>query len=189
MQHPAQNAARRTELADDQHPFAVVLGCSDSRVAAELVFDQGLGDLFVVRTAGHVLDTTVLGSVEYGVAVLGTPLVVVLGHDRCGAVRAASDALLTGTMPPGFVRDVAERVIPSLIGAAGPPADGADPALALPPAEEPHRRHVRTTVRRLLDVSAVVADAVAEGRCAVVGLEYTLAEGTTEIVESVGSID
>ncbi|MFE5549268.1 carbonic anhydrase, partial [Streptomyces sp. NPDC056534] len=92
-QHPNQDAARRTELAPGQDPFAVILGCSDSRLAAEIIFDQGLGDLFVVRTAGHVLGTEVLGSVEYATSVLGARLVVVLGHDSCGAVAAARAAV------------------------------------------------------------------------------------------------
>ena len=96
MEHPSQGVDRRAALAAAQAPFAVLFGCSDSRVAAEIVFDRGLGDLFVVRTAGHVVDTTVLGSIEYGVQVLGAPLVVVLGHDSCGAVGAAADALATG---------------------------------------------------------------------------------------------
>src|SRR5690606_41469675 len=104
MLHPSQGAARRAELAVAQNPFAVIFGCSDSRVAAEIIFDQGLGDAFVVRTAGHVLDTTVIGSIEYGIGVLGTPLIVVLGHDHCGAVEAASDALRTCQIPHGFVR-------------------------------------------------------------------------------------
>jgi carbonic anhydrase len=90
MLHPSQGVDHRSELSVAQHPFAVIFGCSDSRVAAEIIFDQGLGDVFVVRTAGHVLDTTVIGSIEYGVDVLGASLVVVLGHDSCGAVAAAT---------------------------------------------------------------------------------------------------
>src|SRR4051794_8196841 len=84
--HPNQDAARRAETAPAQSPFAVLFGCADSRLAAEIIFDQGLGDLFVVRTAGQVLGVEVLGSIEYGVSLLGCPLVVVLGHDSCGAV-------------------------------------------------------------------------------------------------------
>ena len=87
-EHPNQDVDRREAVAQAQSPFAVVFGCSDSRVAAEIIFDRGLGDLFVVRTAGHVVDAGVLGSIEFGVDVLHAPLVVVLGHDRCGAVRA-----------------------------------------------------------------------------------------------------
>lgn len=101
--HPNQDAGRRAELAPGQDPFAVVLGCSDSRLAAEIIFDQGLGDLFVVRTAGHVLGAEVLGSVEYATSVLGARLVVVLGHDSCGAVAAARAAVEDGLSAGGFV--------------------------------------------------------------------------------------
>jgi len=87
MQHPSQGADRRAELSTEQQPFAVIFGCSDSRVAAEIIFDQGLGDLFVVRTAGHVLDTTVVGSIEYGVDLLEAPLVVVLARPVRGGRR------------------------------------------------------------------------------------------------------
>ncbi|MBA3490342.1 MAG: carbonic anhydrase, partial [Longispora sp.] len=86
--HPHQDADRRAGIAPAQHPFAVVLGCADSRLAAEIIFDRGLGDLFVVRTAGHVLGPEVLGSIEYGVEILGAPLIAVLGHDSCGAIAA-----------------------------------------------------------------------------------------------------
>lgn len=115
MEHPSQGFDRREELRVAQHPVATFFGCSDSRVAAEIIFDQGLGDLFVVRTAGHVLDTTVIGSIEYAVEILRTPLIVVLGHDSCGAVQAATDALRTGVQPPGMVRAVTDRVIPSIV--------------------------------------------------------------------------
>src|SRR5882757_11398177 len=98
-EHPNQDAARRTETAPGQRPFAVLFGCSDSRLAAEIIFDRGLGDLFVVRTAGHVIGPEVLGSIEYGVTVLGTPLIAVLGHDTCGAVGAAMRAVHDGALP------------------------------------------------------------------------------------------
>ncbi|MFH5824374.1 carbonic anhydrase [Georgenia sp. AZ-5] len=199
MEHPSQGADRRAALAQEQHPYAVLFGCSDSRVAAEIIFDQGLGDLFVVRTAGHVLDTTVIGSIEYGVDVLGAPLVVVLGHDRCGAVGAATQALLTGRMPTGFVRAVADRVIPSLLtraqlgtdgdgDAAGAAAERASRTLRLPDDDTLRREHVRATVQMLHGYSRSLAAAVAEGRCAVVGVEYTLAEGTARLVDQVGDI-
>lgn len=116
-EHPNQDAARRAEIAPAQTPFAVLFGCSDSRIAAEIIFDRELGDLFVVRTAGHVVGTEVLGSIEYGVSVLGCPLVVVLGHDACGAVAATRAAVEDGATAGGFVRDVIERVTPR-----GPPA-------------------------------------------------------------------
>jgi carbonic anhydrase len=95
----------------------VLFGCSDSRLAAEIIFDHGLGDLFVVRTAGHVIGGEVLGSIEYRVGVLDCPLVVVLGHDSCGAVGAACAALEDETAPAGYVRGVVERVTPSVVAA------------------------------------------------------------------------
>ncbi len=183
MAHPSQDADRRTQLSAGQAPFAVLFGCSDSRVAAEIIFDQGLGDLFVVRTAGHVLDTTVIGSIEYGVDILGASLVVVLGHDSCGAVAAATTALTTGVMPRGFVRAIVDRVIPSIVG-VGSIADlrgDLDPEVL-------RREHVRATVRMLQDYSISLATAAAEGRCAIVGVEYTLADGAVSVVEAVGPI-
>src|SRR3954452_4375328 len=105
-EHPNQDAVRRAETAPGQQPFAVLFGCSDSRLAAEIIFDRGLGDLFVVRTAGHVAGTEVLGSIEYGVSILDCPRVVVLGHGSCGAVAAARAVLADGVSTTGYVRDV-----------------------------------------------------------------------------------
>src|SRR3954463_14625729 len=113
--HPSQSIEDRARLAAGQKPTAVVFGCADSRVAAEIIFDQGLGDMFVVRTAGHVIDSAVLGSIEYAVTVLDVPLIVVLGHDSCGAVKATLAALDDGVVPGGYVRDVVERVTPSIL--------------------------------------------------------------------------
>src|SRR5436305_10408878 len=92
-QHPRQSSEEREKLTKSQHPFAIVLGCADSRVPAEIVFDQGLGDLFVVRVAGNVIDDQSLGSIEYAVDHLAVRLIVVLGHQRCGAVKAAKDTI------------------------------------------------------------------------------------------------
>jgi carbonic anhydrase len=184
MEHPSQSADRRAEVAAEQTPFAVIFGCADSRVAAEIVFDQGLGDLFVVRTAGHVLDTTVVGSIEFGVDLLATPLVVVLAHDRCGAVAAATRALTTGELPRGFVRAIVDRVIPSIVGLQ----DHGPAGLASLDAATLGREHTRHTVQMLQSYSAGVAEAVADGRCAIVGVEYTLADGRISLVESVGDI-
>ena len=219
MAHPSQDADHREALSEAQNPFAVVFGCSDSRVAAEIVFDRGLGDLFVVRTAGHVVDTTVVGSIEYGVQVLGAPLVIVLGHDSCGAVAAAAEALATGRMPGGFVRAIIDRVIPSIValpaadpgtgpgGTGGTGEDAAGPAVgssvgddapgqvvvgrhALAPAPEVlGREHVRHTVRMLMSYSAAVRTAVEDGRCAIVGATYALAEGRVRLVESTGPVE
>lgn len=176
-EHPNQDAARRAEVAPGQSPFAVLFGCSDSRLAAEIIFDRGLGDLFVVRTAGHVMGPEVLGSVEYGVSVLGCPLVVILGHDSCGAVAAARAAVSDGATADGYVRDVVERVTPSILAsrAAGHTEDSDFIA-----------EHVRASVDLLLDRSRALSDAVAEGRTAVVGLAYRLTDGAAHLVTARG---
>jgi carbonic anhydrase len=179
-QHPNQDAARRGQLASGQQPFALIFGCSDSRVAAEIVFDQGLGDLFIVRTAGHVVDSGVLGSIEYGVAVLGIPLIGILGHDACGAVAATVQALDEGPMPGGYLRDLVERVTPSVLSARQAGRMTTDDIEA---------EHVRQTGRLLMERSMVVAEAVAAERCAVVGLVYDLTEGRTRVVGATGPLD
>ncbi|MGV9499554.1 carbonic anhydrase [Streptomyces sp. NPDC003642] len=112
--HPHETPAVRQSLTAGQHPFAVVLGCIDSRVPPELVFDQGLGDLMTVRTAGEVLDEAVLGSVAYGVLELGIPLVVVLGHQSCGAVRAAVEAEESGGGLPAHIQYLADQISPAI---------------------------------------------------------------------------
>ncbi|WP_459646002.1 carbonic anhydrase, partial [Kineococcus sp. NUM-3379] len=117
-QHRTHTAKRRLQVAEGQHPFATVLSCSDSRVPPELVFDQGLGDLFTVRTAGHVLAPPVLGTVQYGVEHLHVPLLVVLGHERCGAVSATLEAVQKGSAPTGTAVD-------SLVDAIRPAAEQA----------------------------------------------------------------
>lgn len=184
MIHPSQGLATRNELSTGQNPYAVVFGCSDSRVAAELIFDQGLGDLFVVRTAGHVLDTTVIGSIEYGVNLLGASLIVVLGHDSCGAVAAATNALNTGEVPDGFVRAVVDRVIPSIVSISGPDRrNGDSPEYS---AVELGHEHVRHTVQMINSYSISLANAVKEGRCAIVGLEYALHDGRVRLAEAIG---
>ncbi|GGC76358.1 carbonic anhydrase [Hoyosella rhizosphaerae] len=177
--HPSQGIDDRAKLVEAQHPTAVLFGCSDSRVAAEIIFDQGLGQMFVIRTAGHVVDSAVLGSVEYGVGVLDVPLIVVLGHDRCGAVAAALQALEGGDVPPGFVRDVVERVTPSLLRARQRGFSHIDDFEA---------QHVRETSELLLARSRVVADRVADGRCAIVGVTYKLAEGQVKLRSVVGDV-
>ncbi|GAA3797226.1 carbonic anhydrase [Cellulomonas soli] len=185
MEHPSQGIDRRAQLSAAQYPFAVIFGCSDSRVAAEIIFDQGLGDVFVVRTAGHVLDTTVIGSIEYGVEVLGASLVVVLGHDSCGAVAAATAALQHGELPRGFVRAVVDRVIPSIVSLHGPDGTG----MATVDAATLGHEHVRHTVQMLQGYSMSLAEAIDQGRCAIVGLEYTLADGHVHLTEAIGDID
>ncbi|MFE4867479.1 carbonic anhydrase [Streptomyces sp. NPDC056682] len=176
-EHPNQDAARRAQLAPAQRPFAVLLGCSDSRLAAEIIFDQGLGDLFVVRTAGHVLGPEVLGSIEYGTAVLDCRLVVVLGHDSCGAVAAARAAVEDGLSPTGYVRDIVERVTPSVLAAR---------AAGLHTDSDLIDAHVQHTVDRLLERSRVLADQLDSGHTGIVGLSYQLAQGSARLVTARG---
>ncbi|GIJ45425.1 carbonic anhydrase [Virgisporangium aliadipatigenens] len=154
--HPHQDAARRNAVAGEQAPFAAVVGCSDSRLPAELIFDCGLGDLFVVRTAGHTIGRETLGSVEYAVTVLRVPLVLVLGHHACGAVRAACDLVAAGTPISRNLRAVVDAIVPHARAAAE-----VDDVVEL---------HVAATVRRL-------SAAVAGERCAFHGMVYDLRTG------------
>ncbi|MFR9775862.1 carbonic anhydrase [Micromonospora sp. MS34] len=171
--HPNQDAGHRAAVADGQHPFAVIVGCSDSRLAAEIIFDRGLGDLFVVRTAGHTVGPEVLGSVEYAVTVLGTPLVVVLGHDSCGAVQAARESVSTGTSPAGHLGAVVDAVAPSLLRAAREGVEDVDGIVDI---------HIAQTVEAMLARSAVLAERVSAGRCGVVGMSYRLSAGEVRTV-------
>ena len=175
--HPHQDVHFRHQVAAKQNPFAIFFGCADSRVAAEIIFDRGLGDLFVVRTAGHVIDSGVLGSIEFGVEVLDIPLVVILGHDSCGAVSATVNAVRNGVLPGGFIRDIVERVTPSVLAAHRAGKTTAD---------EIEAEHVRHTLRLLTERSSLVADRIASGRLAVVGAAYTLGDGRARIIDSVG---
>ncbi|KHL02250.1 carbonic anhydrase [Sinomonas humi] len=177
--HPNQNAARRSELVSTQNPFCVIFGCSDSRLAAEIIFDLGLGDAFVVRSAGQVIDDAVLGSLEYAIDPLGVPLIVILGHDSCGAVTASVNAFSSGTMPQGFVRDLVERIMPSVITAQRNGVTTVDETVV---------EHVKQTGERLLETSQVIARAVEEGRTAVLGVCYHLDEGKAELVSGLGNV-
>jgi carbonic anhydrase len=175
--HPNQDAERRAEAAENQRPFAVLFGCSDSRVAAEIVFDRGLGDLFVVRTAGHLIGEEVLASVDYAVAVLDTPLVVILSHDSCGAVGAALEAHESGVTPPGHLRHIVERLTPEILEARN--RQVTDP-------DEVTRMHGRHTARTLIEQSGLVRERVEAGRCGVVVLAYQLVDGRTHVVAGHG---
>jgi carbonic anhydrase len=157
----------------------VVFGCADSRVAAEIIFDQGLGDMFVVRTAGHVADSAVLGSIEYAVTVLDVPLVVVLGHDSCGAVKATLSALEDGEVPGGYVRDIVERVTPSILLGRNQ---------GLTRVDEFEAKHVIETVQQLRVRSAPIAQRIIEGTLAIVGLTYHLADGRVVLRDHAGDI-
>jgi carbonic anhydrase len=163
-----RGAVRRAELAYAQNPFALVLGCADSRVPAEILFDQGLGDLFVVRTAGHTLDSAVLGSMEYAVEVLGVELLVVLGHEGCGAVAAAARVVDEVAVPHGYIRDVAEKIAPNVLrarlgGASTPEAVGA--------------QHAAYTLELLRERSSALDTAIRRGALEAVASQYSLKTG------------
>lgn len=178
--HPSQSSHDRERLAQGQRPKAVIFGCADSRVAAEIIFDQGLGEVFVVRTAGHVIDSAVLGSLEYAIDILNVPLIVILGHDSCGAVGATLEALDGLHVPGGHIRDVIERVTPSILLGR---SEG------LSTVDEFEARHVQETSRRITERSSIIATAVADGDTAIVGLTYQLADGHVHLHTAVGTID
>jgi carbonic anhydrase len=164
--HPRQNVERRSELASGQAPHAALFGCSDSRLAAEIIFDKGLGDLFVVRNAGQIISDSVVGSLEYAVAVLDVPLILVLGHDACGAVQAAIDQAQPDA--PALPAHILSLIAPIA------------PAVDRVPTHDPSevgREHLRDTVAELLERSELISDAVAAGTLAVVGANYRLNEG------------
>ncbi|GAB2618275.1 carbonic anhydrase 2 [Paractinoplanes abujensis] len=168
-----RGADRRAALSQSQAPFALVVGCADSRVPAEILFDQGLGDLFVVRTAGHVVDSAALGSVEYAVGMLGVSLIVVLGHEGCGAVAAATGVVDNAAVPAGYVRDIAERIAPDVLRARH---DGATTP------DEIGARHSLYTLDLLRERSSVVDNAIRSGAVEAVAAQYCLSTGAvTEI--------
>src|SRR4051795_12320053 len=175
--HPNQDAARREASANEQRPFAVLFGCSDSRVAAEIVFDRGLGDLFVVRTAGHLVGEEVMASLEYAVAVLETPLVVVLSHDSCGAVGAALQAHESAVTPPGHLRRIIERLTPEILAAR---------ARGITDVDEVARFHGLATAQTLLEESALLRERVESGVCGIAVLAYQLVDGRTHLVGAHG---
>ncbi|MET8371619.1 carbonic anhydrase [Micromonospora profundi] len=157
----------------DQQPYAVVLGCIDSRVPLEAIFDQTFGAMCVIRTGGHVLDRAVRGSIEFAVGQLGVPLVMVLGHERCGAVGAAVEALRTGQRPDGSLAHLVDEIAPAVVEA------GLDDPAVQPLAI---RRHVGRTVRALRH-DDLLAGPVAAGRVAVVGGLYDLATGEVALLD------
>jgi carbonic anhydrase len=168
--HPNQSTSRRQEMAKGQNPRAAVLACADSRVAPEIVFDQGLGDLFVVRVAGNCVNDPILGSLEYAVEHLGTRLIVVLGHQRCGAVAAAC----AGGEAPGHIGILLQALAPAVdkIGKSG---DGRVDLVA--------KENVRMTVENLRSCGPILEEWVRQGKLEVKGAFYDLDTGAVEIVE------
>ena len=179
--HPRQDVERRAELATGQAPHAALFGCSDSRLSAEIIFDKGIGDLFVVRNAGQIISESVLGSLEYAVAVLHVPLIVVLGHDECGAVLAA----IASTKPdavalPPHIANLVSKIVP----AAKRVADRGDEV----DSSEVGREHLRDTISELIESSELISDAIAAGTLAIVGANYRLLEGTAIADIHVGNL-
>ncbi|HTX60137.1 MAG TPA: carbonic anhydrase [Verrucomicrobiae bacterium] len=161
--------ARVAELANGQNPFAIVLGCSDSRVPVETVFDQPPGDVFVVRVAGNFLTDDGLGSIEYAVAVLKSKLILVLGHSSCGAVNAAVGFVRDGAAQPGHIQELVTAIEPAAVATKGEAGDWLSNAV-----HENVKRNVAAVTAR----SSIVADAAKSGSLQVVGGVYDLKTGT-----------
>ncbi len=173
--HSALDRNRRIEIARGQVPFAVLVSCSDSRVPPELLFERGLGELFIVRNAGNTVDTTALGSIQYAVAELGVPLVLVLGHERCGAVDAAVQVVTRNATFPGAIGQMIEPILPAVISAQARGGDLLDAAV---------RENVRRTVSRLRTASEpLLLEPQRAGRLRIVGARYDLDDGDVDFFD------
>ena len=171
LQHPGQTSERRAELAKTQHPFATILSCSDSRVPPEIVFDQGLGDLFIVRVAGNVINDEGLGSVEYSVDHLGTRLFLVLGHQSCGAVKAARETIAAKGKAPGHIE--------SLVAAIKPAVE----ATAKDDLETTVKANVKNVVQALRASTPILKAKVDSGDVQVIGGYYSLDTGAVTFLD------
>ena len=181
LSHPRQDVDHRAEIAQGQTPFAALFGCSDSRLSAEIIFDVGLGDLFVVRNAGHVIAETILGSLEYSVEVLQVPLIVVLGHDSCGAIQATIASSEGTLVTEGeFIQNLVLRIEPTVQAAKQAGTDSIDEITAL---------HIKATVQELISRSTLIDSAVRSGKLAVVGATYQLSLGKVTPLVTIGNIN
>ncbi|MFI1483943.1 carbonic anhydrase [Streptomyces sp. NPDC020747] len=176
LQHPDRDPRRREFVAQAQDPYGVILSCIDSRVPPELLFDTGLGDLFVLRTGGGVVGPVVTGSVEYGPMTSGTPLIVVLGHQRCGAIKAAYGAMNTGKKLPGNLQSIADALRPAYRATLKGKTDD--------PVDTMTRNHVMQTAADLRSNSDL-APLVRKGDLAVVSAYYSLDTGRVEVLTGV----
>lgn len=170
--HPNRDASRRLEISQAQNPFAIVLGCADSRVPPELVFDCGLGDMFVFRTAGHAVDGAVLGSLEYGVNVLGIPLLMVLGHTQCGAVIAAIETTKGAQIAGSDLAALVEKIRPAVQHAEGLDGELLDNAV---------RANVEMVVNEI-KATGLFSQAISQGRLQIVGACYDLSLGAVDLI-------
>lgn len=175
--HPNLTEAHRRKLRDGQNPIAVVFACSDSRVPVEIIFDAGLGDIFVVRTAGEILGESIQGTISYAVNSLGVPLVVVLGHEGCGAVAAATEALDGGKLPNDHQRVLIERVAPSILLARGRGKETA---------ADYERVHAAETAQIIIDRMPRLKRKVEQGLVGVVAAHYQQETGEVKLIESHG---
>ncbi|MEV1320618.1 carbonic anhydrase [Micromonospora arborensis] len=171
--HPHQGLDDLHRLAAGQHPFAVTVGCADSRVAPEVLFDQGLGDLFDNRVAGNIVDDLLLGSVEFAVEEFGSLLIVVLGHERCGAITATIDAIHSGGTAPGHIGTIVDSLRPVVEPVLNQPGD---------PVENAVCANIATQVRMLSTRSTIIAEKVHQGALRVVGARYDLDDGRVSLV-------
>ena len=171
LQHPGQTTERRAELANSQYPFATIVSCSDSRVPPEIVFDQGLGDLFVVRVAGNVIDDHALGSIEYAVDHLGVRLIVVLGHQSCGAVKAAKETIAAKTKAPGHIQSLVTAIQPAV------------EATAKGDLEATIKANVKDVAQALRSSTPVLKPKVDSGDVRVVGAYYNLDTGAITFLD------
>lgn len=170
-----QGRERRIEIALGQTPFCVLVSCSDSRVSPEILFGRGLGELFIVRNAGNTIDTVALGSVEYGVAQLGVPLILVMGHSRCGAVLAAIDVVKNNTVYPGAIGRMIEPIVPAVLAIKDKPGDLVENAV---------RANVSRIVSRLRIASEPeLLDPLRQGKLRVVGAAYSLDTGSVDFFD------
>jgi carbonic anhydrase len=176
------NHARRTELTAGQEPFAIILGCSDSRVPAEIVFDQGLGDLFVIRVAGNIVAASQVGSVEFAAARFGTPLVVVLGHSQCGAIQATLEELRQPAEHKSRnLRSIVDRVRPSVETLLATDLKNDPVALA----QHAVRANIRASVDHLRHGSAILEGLIQTGNLLVIGAEYSLETGVVDFFDGI----
>jgi carbonic anhydrase len=181
-QHSIASEARRRELADGQTPFAIILGCADSRVPAEIIFDQGLGELFVIRVAGNIVAPSQVGSVEFAAEQYGTRLVVVLGHSRCGVVLATLEELRRPTESQSRnLRSIVDRVRPSVEALLQTKPRHDEDGLV----REAVRANVRVSANQLRHGSEVLEQLIQERGLAVVGAEYSLETGVVDFFDGV----
>jgi len=167
--HPNQDRERRNEVAKGQKPFAIIVGCSDSRIPPEILFDQGIGDLFIIRLAGNIVDDTALGSIEYAVDHLGVRLVVVLGHSKCGAVTAT----VQGGEVHGHIGSIIQAITPAIDRAKGKTGDLVDNTI---------RENTKLVAGYIASSQPILEQMVNNGKIAVVSAHYDIDTGLVELI-------